>query len=296
MYISFQSQYERCQKLSSDDNSATLTLFKALLNEGTNKYYSVLNAEHFYTSTTDLTVDGTYSYPLPYNCSKLHTIKTTVGTTDYVATEFPGDENAWIALRGGTSASENSYPTYFFVKKNTFEIWPTSSTDGLTMTERYKVTTKDLSADDYTTGTILTATNGSTAIVGNAPSWTSAMVGRYLKITGDEIWYEISAVPTATTITLAREYGGTSIVAGTTAYKIGECSLLPENFQDAPCDYAMQIYYQVKENPTLAQIYKNNFDEKKELLTRYGSNNTTSGVIEEEVRTPNYNNFPSGLS
>jgi len=303
-YLSFQSQYERCQSLSSDDNSTTLTLFKALLNEGTHKCYSVLNAEYFYSSATDLTVDGTSSYPLPYNCSKLHSVKVTVGDTDYVAKEFPADENQWNALRGSSLTSENTYPTYFFVKKNTFEIWPTSSTSGYTITERYKVTTKDLSSDDYTTGTILTATNGSTAIVGNAPSWTSAMVGRYLKITGDEYWYEISAVPTSSTITLAREYGGTSIVAGTTAYTIGNMSLIPEPHQDAPVDYALWIYYLKKENTTLADRYKDNFQglDDKELggkllqIKRYGSNLTTSGVLEEDIRVVNPNNYPQNLS
>jgi hypothetical protein len=296
MYQSFQNLYGQCQSLSSDDNTATLTLFKGWINKALSKCYANLNSEYFYSSATDLTVDGTFSYPLPYNCSKLHTLVTTISTTNYVAREFPGSENEWNALLASTTPTESTYPTYFFVKRNTVEIYPTSSTSGYTLTMKYKVTTKDLSADDHITGTILTATNGSTSIVGNAPSWTSAMVGRYLKITGDEYWYEIAAVPTATTITLAREYAGTSIVAGTTAYTIGEMSLLPEGYQDAPVDWAMGMYYLVKENPSLSAVYMNSFNEKNELIKRYGGNDTTSGIIEEDIRVNNPNDFPQNLS
>jgi len=295
MYQSFKSLYEQCQSLSSDDNTATLTLFKGWINKAISKCYANLNAEYFYSSSTDLTVDGTFSYPLPYNCSKLHTLVTTISTTNYVAREFPGSESEWNALLA--TPTESTYPTYFFVKRNTVEIYPTSSTSGYTMTLKYKVTTKDLSADDHTTESIKTATNGSTAIVGNTGTlWTSAMVGRYLKITGDEYWYEISAVPTATTITLAREFSGNSIAIGTENYTIGEMSLLPENIQDLPIHYALWNYYRKKENPTLANDYKASWEEGLLNLKQGGGNLVTSGVLEENIKINNPNDFPTGLS
>jgi len=289
MYLTYQDLYTRCQNQASDTNAATLTLFKQWISEGLGKCYEQLNAEYFYNEVVYDTADGTYSYPLPYNCDKIHTIKTTISSRDYIATEFPGDEAQWNALISG--ASESSYPCYFFVKRNTFEIYPTSSTDSLDMTIKYKVRKKDLSKDNHTTGTILTATNGSTAIVGNALSWTAAMIGRYLKITSDGDWYEIAAVPTASTITLAREYGGTSIAGGTEAYIIGEMSLLPVNFQELPVDYALMMYSGQKKDKQLLSFYLGRWESGLQRLKESGGNLTTSGLLEEEVvlYDPNWN-------
>lgn len=293
MFLSYQTLYEQCQKLSSDDNSDTLILFKLWLNKGVGKCYKVLPTEWFYGTATDLTVDGTYSYPLPYNCDKIHTVKVTIGTVDYVVKEFPMDENQWIAMRGGTTSNaESAYPVYFFVKRNTIEFYPTPSTSAYTITYRYKKTVKDMTASDFTTESIKTATVGSTAIVGNTgTTWTAAMVGRYLRITDDGIWYEISAVPTSETITLAREFAGTAVVAGTAAYIIGEMSMLPEDYQDTPVNYALWQYYLQKKDLNMADRYKQNWLENLLDLKQSGGNQTTSGVLEEDVvlNDPNAN-------
>ncbi len=303
--LTFQQLYTRFQNLSSDTDSDTLTLAKGLINDGIKKCYAVLNAEYFYTPWTDLTVDGQNSYPLPFNCQKVHSLKTTISTTDYVAIEFPGSEAEWIALVGGsTTTGESSYPTYFFVKRHTYEIYPTASTDGYTMTMRYKRGHKDLSQADYITGTITTLANAGTAVTGSETTWTASFVGRFLRIDSDGEWYEISARSSNTAITIAREYGGTAIAAGAEAYTIGEVSLIPEPYQDAPVDFALWMYYLQKEKISLATIYKeifqglnNNFLGGKLLkIKEYGSNLTTSGVIDEDVVVPYYPDWPTGIS
>lgn len=291
MFQTFQDLYTECQSLSSDDNSDTLTLFKKWLNQGAGKCYRVIPHEWFMGTATDLTVDGTYSYPKPYNCKKVHTVKVDDSSNEYTITEYPGDEALWDSMVGISSGSESNIPTYFFVKKNTIEFYPTSSTSAYTITYKYKKSVKDMTADNHTTESIKTATAGSTAIVGNTGVlWTSAMIGRFLKITGDEMWYEITAVPTATTLTLAREYTGESIVAGTTAYIIGEMSLLTEDFQDLPIEYAMWKYYRQKKDLKSANDYKLSWTEGLQEL-KGDSNQTTSGLIggEVEIVDPNLN-------
>jgi hypothetical protein len=256
-----------------------------------------MNIEYFYTSTTDATVEDQSSYPLPYDCEKLHTIIVTNDDIDYVCQEFSGDENAWLALTGSaTSSNSNTYPTFFFQKRNTYEIYPASSEDDLVMTLRYKRTVRDMSQDDYTTGTITTLANAGTAVTGNGTTWTAGFVGRYLKIDDDGYWYEISARTSNTAITLLREYGGTAIAAGTASYTIGEMSMLPEAYQDAPIDYALYMYYMIKEKADLAAIYKGNFYEKLRDIKGYGSNLTTSGVISTRgQRIINPNDYPRNL-
>lgn len=294
--LTYQDLYERCQSMSSDTDSTTLTLFKVLLNEGMKKVYSVLNADRFYFSATDLTVASQKSYPLPAQSDKIHTIETTISSTDYIATEFPGTEEQWITLTGGVGATESDYPTWFYVKKDTIELYPTPSTAGYTMTIRYKVAPKNLSADNHTTQSIKTATVGSTAIVGNTgTTWTSAMAGRYLKVTSDGVWYKIASVTDATNLVLTREFAGTAIVAGTEAYIIGECSLIPESYQETPVHYALYRYYAQKENLTLSAFYKNLWEDDL-LRIRTMSNDTTSGIITEKVVIKDKNDYPVNLS
>lgn len=295
--ISFNTLYSKCQSITGDSTSASLTLFKYWLNRGIQKAYGILDTEYFNTSATDATADGTSSYPLPYNCEKMHSLKVTIGTKDYVVVEYPGDENSWIALCGGTStASESTYPTYYFPKRNTYEIWPTSSTDSYTITLRFKRNTKNLSQDDYTTGTIKTLANGGTAVTGDSTSWTAAFVGRYFKIDADGYWYEITARTSNTAITLAREYGGTAIAAGSESYTIGEASLLPEGYQDLPLFYTLFRYFKFKKRQDIATDYRGDWESGLANLAADTGNLTTSGVLAEDITIIDSNQWPSGLS
>lgn len=81
----------------------------------------------------------------------------------------------------------------------------------------------------YTTGT-MRLTNGSTAVSGqvdsdsNSPTWTSSHKGRAVVISGHPVVYRVAAVNSATSITLDKEFIGTTSDGGTTlddySYKI----------------------------------------------------------------------------
>ena len=61
----------------------------------------------------------------------------------------------------------------------------------------------------YETGTV-TATNASKTITGDSTVFTAAMVGRKFQVSGDQAWYTVSAYVSATEITLAESYQGTT--------------------------------------------------------------------------------------
>ena len=61
----------------------------------------------------------------------------------------------------------------------------------------------------YDTGTV-TATQDSTAIVGDGTTFTEAMIGRLFKVDDDDNYYEISAFTDTTHITLASSYTGST--------------------------------------------------------------------------------------
>lgn len=61
----------------------------------------------------------------------------------------------------------------------------------------------------YSTGTV-TVTQNSTSVTGSGTTWTSAHIGQQFIVGGQAPFYTISAVPSATSLTLDRVYGGTS--------------------------------------------------------------------------------------
>ena len=80
----------------------------------------------------------------------------------------------------------------------------------------------------YTTGTVA-ITNGSTAVTGSSTVWTSAMVNRKIRIGTDAAYYTVATFASATSITIDRNYTGTTVTAAT--YKIFELGIyLPRDF------------------------------------------------------------------
>jgi len=219
---------------------------------------------------------------------------------DYVVNEFPGEEETWIELNSDSGSAESDYPQYFFLKRDTIEYYPTPASSDNVITLRVKRLPRELSQDDYTTGSIKTMVNGSTAVVGNTGvNWTTpsiAMDGRFFKINNDNYWYEIASITDATNLVLNREYGGTAITAGTANYTIGEGSLLPYKFSEIPTFYALYIYYLQKKNKDLATVYKKRWEESLQGLKSHSASNTVSGVIQEEIDVIDPNDYPLGLS
>ncbi len=141
----------------------------------------------------------------------------------------------------------------------------------ITMT--YKKAVKDLSAADYTTGTI-TLANGSTVVTGSGTTFTALMVGRYLK-TSDGFWYKIVSFTSTTVIGLEKIYNGANVAGGT--YTIGEMSELPESYQDLPVYYAVSQYWQMNGEVQRGREYKGLFDEGLQKL-RLDWGNQSSNV------------------
>lgn len=220
---------------------------------------------------------------LPYDCDQVREVAVIVSSIRHVPKLCPSRE-MWDKLNQSTATSD--IPEYYFVFAGQLGLWPIPATAGNTINVTQKSRVIDLAAADYTTGTIVSITNGATALVGSGTTWTSQMVGRYIKITptdaagtGDGVWYEISAVPTATTITLVRAYGGTTIAAGSAAYTIGQMVLLPEAFHDTLWKGAAADYW-AKEADNRATFYQAQFDAEIKELERVWSSPTTNMVID----------------
>lgn len=195
--------------------------------------------------------------------------------------EMVFDPTRWkliIQYRLGTSDT----PYFVYVENTRYLIQPIPATTGNVITLRGRLQTRDLTIPDYTTGSIVSIANEGTAVVGTGTTWTADMIGRYIQITnttaangGDGFWYEIGSFTDATHIGLVKPYEGTSIVAGTAAYTIGQCSVIPEAYDIAIVYRATALYWQNQNDLQRAKTYWTLYDGGNEA----GYTDTYAGLI-----------------
>jgi hypothetical protein len=282
-------------KLATDSSSATLTLADTLINLFTKKISKKFN---FLEDTAIITsVASQQFYDLPIDFGRFKNLYTTSGTTNYYPTLITSRKK-WDEINATTSTT-GDVPQYVFIFNGQIGFYPKFASASISSTLIYHKKQKDLSVADYTTGTITSITNGAAAMVGSTTVWTSAMIGRYITIPisqgGDGEWYKISAVGSNTTLTLDRNYEGTSIAAATATYTIGEVSFIPEDYQPLPVFEALTVYFtSVKPDTTKAATYKVLAQEMNgNLMEEFGSV-SLDPRISEEVCPENINNYSSG--
>lgn len=139
---------------------------------------------------------------------------------------------------------------------------------------------------EYTTGTIYTLANGSTAVTGVGTAFSSYIQTGYTYYfrldrdgTGDaSVWYKVSSATNATALVLDSAYAGTAVVAGTLAYTISMVPELPYTFHD------ILLYL-----TTMMAIA----DQKDEMYSFY-ANLAQQGMDEIELiyKTRTYSKFP----
>lgn len=238
---SFQTLYENAQLRANDQSSATLTFLKEEINTGLHIIEDELGSFYTEQTRTDLTEANVDSYPTPENFVRAVHVEVVVGTVHHQLTVVH-DEDLWKRMKSYPSTS--TYPTHVFFRNNSYEFFPTPDTAGYTINLRYEASNVDLVADDYTTGTIYTATNGSKSITGaSSPAWTSVLEGRFIRLDSGDRWYEIESVDSATTLTLKSDYSNPSVVAGAESYTIGQMPRIPASIHNLPVYFAMSQYF-----------------------------------------------------
>src|SRR6185312_10498013 len=204
------------------------------------------------TATTAITV-GVQFYPLPPNYSKLKSLTINVGNLQWTPKEVFTTEE-WNQL--------NVFPYYSDIPNNFFMypggdhgaqvgIWPIPSTTGNLITYSYKFRVPDLSLEDYTTPGTISVTSKTTAVTGSLtsfiPTTNISNESRWIQFAqpnGDNNWYQITSVNSATSLTLYQPYQGITVSAtGAGTYTIGQMPLLMEDFHDMPIWKALMYYY-----------------------------------------------------
>lgn len=276
-------------------------------------YGTLANIEHRYLLQKYFSNEGSFSiqtvaqqqfYNMPPNYSKLKTLTITIGNLKWTPEEVLTREQ-WDKL--------NVFPYYGDIPNNYFiypggdhggqiGIWPIPSTTGNTITFNYKFRVPDLSIADYTTPGSVAINNGAINLTGTSTSFTPttniANESRWIQLaqpTGDNLWYQIANISTATALTLFGAYQGINI-SGSSTFTIGQMPILAEDFQDMLIWKSLVYYYtSIVDKPGKRQEYQDNYDRKLELLAEYSGSNTIHVNLGRRPPMMNPNLFPQSI-
>jgi len=285
--LTFTALHHSAQQISGDESAGTLIMFKRWINEASHIMRARLgrywNRE---SATANLVADQQY-YQTPENCLRVTGVVGIVDDARYPLEEVYNEER-WNVLNTREVTSE--IPAAFFIRgDDEIGIYPipaSAVTGGLEI--YFEPREKNMSQDDYTTGTV-TVTNGSATITGSGTTFTQAMVGRYFRVTdGSEgLWYRIATFTSTTVLVLENIYEGTSGAAKT--YEIGEMANLPDELHEALIDYAMYRYSLRRRDPASTRDYRALWESAIDMARQNYARKTTSRVItRQRFRSSDY--------
>jgi hypothetical protein len=231
------------------------------IKEHINKRYHFIQSKLGGFITTDLpqtcsTVDGQQRYHYPQNIYPPITSATLEIGDVYYPLKIVQNQMEWDKLNE-ISFSGTAYPQYIYPMRDHFEVWPKPQADGDTITLVASMLDRDMTAEDYTTGTV-TLTANSATVTGSGTTYTAAMVGRWFQGNADQFWYRIAGFTSTTVITLESVFEG-STVAGDT-YTIGEVPEIPPELHELiPHGVAADFYAGPRKDFKAAQAHNNYF-------------------------------------
>lgn len=285
-YITFDNTNEDVRLVTLNYNSTAISWSTALTGN----------------ASTAIQVQGLQFYKMPPNYSKLKTLTITQGNLKWTPTEILTREE-WDLL--------NVFPYYSDIPNNYFiypggdhgaqiGIYPIPSTTGNTITFNYKSRIPDLSLADYATGTV-SVTNGSMTITGSGTTFVpTSNIGnesRWIQISqpkGDNLWYQVASVDSATQITLYSPYQGITVSGG--SYTLGQMPILMEDFHDMLVWKPLVYYYtSIVDNKGKRDQYQELYDEKLKMLNDYAGSKTINVNLGRGAVRMNPNLFPYNL-
>jgi len=288
--------------LSGDSSSANLSLGDTLINDAYRRITASATWPFLEKTDTADTVASQQGYEEPAGIGALIGVTVTVSSQIYRLTPVP-NRRAWDRLNQSSFTSDT--PSHFWRQDGKTYVFPTPASAGNTITWAYRARVAELKMADYTTGNVSALANGASAVTGSGTSWTAPMAGRFIEITptdtanqsGDGLAYEISAVGSTTSLTLKKAYGGLTI-SGNTAYTLGQCPILPDEFRSLPLWDALEVYFtSVMPDTTRAQLYRGRKMEMEKALKDAYLDRVRGPEIADEgdMHGENPNNYPESI-
>lgn len=299
-YTSYKNDIPR---IIGNTDSDTVTWCTEALNDS----LRYLTTKYYFNERTYLVPGGTVAqqqfYNLPPQIKKLINVTILIGAVLWQPKECP-TKKYWDALN--VIQFYQDFPTFFFVYNGQVGIFPIPSSSGNTITLNYKTRIQDLTMDDVTDVTssqTVSATINSTTITASGSVFLNWMAGQWIRIpfstnnstSGDDQWYQIDTVDSATQITLKNPYTGNTITGA--SFTVGQVPILAEDYQDLPLYRMAMIYYSTRlPNPERYKLYKDLYDRGFEALNEeFGSKTTDVALTDTDAPIFNPNLFPADL-
>lgn len=297
MKITYTDMQQIAQEIVGLTDATTLTRLKRDINIGATMFLASLGREYNRKSRfTDL-VAAQQVYQLPEDGHKIKEVIVNTGGW-FVPLEQVPDEHTWRMLNMMQSTGQ---PTHYFMKGyDELCLYPTPSVtveNGIELVFSPKHV--ELTQNDFTTGTV-TVTNGSQTVTHSATGFTPNMAGLWFQVTGgtDENWYRVYEVTSTSIIQLENFYQGISGSAKT--FRIGQVVDLPEEFAEAPVDYACYRHFLKRGTTDKAATFKTLFESALAMAKDQYGQTTDNQVITYSPQMRTYNPFagdpPSSIS
>lgn len=279
------------QRISADTTAEALTQAKDDMNIGAAKFNSALDRYFTRKAKSTDTVANQQFYQTPPDCIRVRGVTNTLSNGRKYPVRQIRSEYEWRAIN--TIQQTGNWATYYFVRgADEIGLWPIPSqavTNGLEI--YYEPRDHQLTQDDYSTGTV-TVTNGLTTVTGSGTTFTNTMVGRTFQTTdgSDGYTYKVTSYSSGTVLTLEEPYIGLS--GGSKTFLIGESFIFPDEYHDAPVDFALGRYFEVRNNPDRATYHNSKFQlAVADAKAKYASS-SASQVITEEAPAYNFWQLP----
>lgn len=277
-------------RLSRDTTAGTLVQLQQDMNTG----YHMFNAKfgRYYSRKQQFTdvITGQSIYQTPVDSIRIigMTVKTATGTNTYSPPiKEIRSEYEWRQIKTVPNYASNWITYYYVLGNDQIEVWPVPSSDipnGIRY--YYQVQDHDLSVEDVVSSTLspaqtCTMINGQTTVTSTGSTFTDQMAGLWFQLTGvtDLTWYEIVDVPDSSTLTLKSAFVGNS--GAGFDFRIGQLSILPNEYQDVPVHYALSLFFSGKGNEQRSIMHKGLFDTAIQDAVSAYSSSTEGNVISD---------------
>ncbi len=288
MALTWTSMQTKFQRLARSSNADVLTQAAEDMNTG----YHMFNAKlgRYYSRKQQFAnlVANQGIYQQPVDAVRVDVVSILVTSTYEVPLKEIRSEEEWRYITSYKTLASNWPEFYMVLGNDKISIWPIPSqavVNGIRYV--YQPQDHDLSISDTTstsTGSTVTVTNGSTTVTASGVSFTSDVASLYFRVTGqvDLTWYEIFAA-TSTVLTLKTPYVGAS--GPGKAWQIGQMSIIPQEYADAPIHYALGNYWSAQGNEPRALLHLGTIEKPgiyyqmvADCLAEYSSSNESAAI------------------
>lgn len=277
--LTFTDQQNIAKNLAGVSDAGSVITFKRDINVGGTRFMAILGRSWNRVSRFTNQVALQQYYQIPQDALRVSDVIFYTGSVWQPLLEI-ADENQWRLMN---QTPINGIASHYFIKGNDeIGLYPAPSgtvTNGIELV--FEPRNVLMTEDDFTTGSV-TVTNGSTTITHSATGFTAKMVGQYFQVNDgtDGNWYRISAYIDASNLTLENYYQGIS--EGGATFRIGQVMNMPEEFQEAPVDYAIHRYYLMRGDRQQATDFRNLFESSLEACRDlYGTSSSNQIVMAE---------------